>query len=136
MDIKKFLFASLAAIIGSGIAFGILELFLFKDYLSANVYEASGASVAGDGAYPYWVASLAMAFVMAYIYPKGYEGGAPSAEGLKFGVLMGLFSGIPFGVYFDQAFPIGAVPALVLMLVYAAEVAAGGWAVGMYYAKS
>ena len=27
---------------------------------------------------------------MAYMYPKGYEGGSPIAEGLKFGAVIGL----------------------------------------------
>src|SRR4051794_26894064 len=31
-------------------------------------------------------------FVMAYIYARGYEGGSGTQEGLRFGVLIGLFN--------------------------------------------
>jgi hypothetical protein len=37
------------------------------------------------------VGSLVGMFVLAYIYAKGYEGGSGVAEGVRFGILVGLF---------------------------------------------
>ncbi|MBT3342503.1 MAG: hypothetical protein HN712_13890 [Gemmatimonadetes bacterium] len=36
-----------------------------------------------------------LALLMAYIYPKGYTGADPLAEGLRFGALMGVLSTLP-----------------------------------------
>jgi hypothetical protein len=39
------------------------------------------------------------AVLLAYLYPIGYQGGAPWKEGLRFGVLMGLFSALITLIY-------------------------------------
>jgi hypothetical protein len=39
------------------------------------------------------------AVLLAYIFPFGYQGGAPWKEGLRFGVLMGLFSAMLSLIY-------------------------------------
>ena len=135
MNTKKFLLAALAGGVGQSIAYAILEVGLLRDYLVTNIYNATGASVTGEGSFPFWVGLLAIILVMAYIYPKGYEGGSPAYEGLRFGVLLGLFSGVPFGVFFDNMFPIGAIPALVFMLTYTAEIALAGLFIGLVYGK-
>jgi len=36
------------------------------------------------------LAYLMVGIIMAYMYPKGYEGGSPVGEGLKFGAIIGL----------------------------------------------
>ena len=38
------------------------------------------------------VADLVRGYVLAFIYPFGYKGGAPWMEGLRFGVLLGVFA--------------------------------------------
>ena len=38
------------------------------------------------------LAEIVRGFVLAYIYPFGYKGGAPWLEGLRFGVILGLFA--------------------------------------------
>jgi hypothetical protein len=50
-----------------------------------------------------WVAVLGeilRGFLLAYIYPIGYKGGQPSMEGLRFGVLLGLFAAMLSLIYF------------------------------------
>jgi len=42
------------------------------------------------------IANFAQAFFMFLIYSKGYQGGAPLMEGLRFGVIIGLFWTIPY----------------------------------------
>ncbi len=39
-----------------------------------------------------------LAFMMAYIYPKGVEGGTPMMEGFKFGAMIGLIWVIPYAL--------------------------------------
>ena len=36
-----------------------------------------------------------LAMLMAYLYPKGYAGSEPLAEGLRFGAVMGVLSTLP-----------------------------------------
>jgi hypothetical protein len=39
-----------------------------------------------------------LALLMTYLYPKGYSGGNPLPEGLRFGVLMGVLFTLPHGL--------------------------------------
>lgn len=41
---------------------------------------------------------VVLAALMAVIYPKGYEGGRPWIEGLRFGLYMGLLATLPRGI--------------------------------------
>jgi len=41
------------------------------------------------------VMTVVVVFIMAYMYPKGYEGGSPFVEGLKFGGPIGLLLVLP-----------------------------------------
>jgi len=134
MNTKKLILAMLAGFVGNSIAYAILEELLLKGYMAKAIYEPSGASV-GGAPYMAFVAVLSMSLIMAYIYPKGYEGGAPLSEGFRFGVLLGLFAAIPFGIFFDLMFAIGFVPTLVLISVYALEVAVAGLFIGFVYGK-
>ena len=81
------------------------------------------------------VATVSMALIMAYIYPKGFEGGSPLAEGLRFGTLLGLFYGIPFAFFFGTMFPIGFDAILVTTLISTLEIAAGGLLIGLVYGR-
>ncbi|MFQ6615202.1 MAG: hypothetical protein ACE5HZ_00350 [Fidelibacterota bacterium] len=134
MDTKKFLLATLGGFVGNVVAYVILEQLIFKSYIETNVMEATGASMEGPMYLPL-IAVLAMVLIMAYLFPKGYEGGAPAGEGLRFGIFLGLFAAIPFGIFFDLAFPVGFGPTVVMILVYTLEVAAAGLAIGLVYGK-
>ncbi|MEE9199728.1 MAG: hypothetical protein V3U26_08070 [Dehalococcoidia bacterium] len=135
MNTKKFLLAVLAGFVGNSVAYAILEELLLKGYMAKEVYEPAGASVGGAPLMAF-VAVLSMSLIMAYIYPKGYQGGKPLYEGSRFGILLGLFAGIPFGIFFGLMFSIGSVPALVLILVYALEVAVAGLLIGLVYGRA
>lgn len=39
------------------------------------------------------ISMILQGVVLAYIYPIGYQGGSPIKEGLRFGLLMGIFMG-------------------------------------------
>ncbi len=137
MKPKRFLLAVLAGFVGRAVAYAILEGLLLKGYMEA-IFEPAGASMEGMEGGPFMplVAVLSMSLIMAYLYPKGYEGGKPLSEGLRFGVLLGLFSGIPLGIFSDVMFAIGFVPALVLIIVYVLETAAAGLFIGLVYGRA
>jgi len=87
---------------------------------------------------PFWpivVVNLLMALIMAYIYPKGYEGGSPTAEGLRFGILLGLFVAIPFGLFMSRLFSIALGHPLVGIIVYTIEVTTAGLLIGLVYGR-
>ena len=137
MNIKKFLLSALAGLIGYIVATFPLEELIFKSYLERAFYQPIGAPTVSAANLP--VSALIVPFsivlILAYIYPKGYEGGAPAIEGLRFGVLMGLFSGIPFGIYFNLTFGIGFVPVLIQILIYTLEVSTTGLFIGLAYGR-
>jgi hypothetical protein len=65
--------------------------------LMGDFYEsaAGGAVREQPLLVPIGLAHLVVGFIMAYMYPKGYEGGSPLGEGLKFGVIIGLLWWFP-----------------------------------------
>ena len=136
MNWKKFLLAALAGFVGNTIAYVILEELLLKGYMETAIYQAAGASVPGGIPLMSLVAVVSMVLIMAYIYPKGYEGGTPAVEGLRFGILLGLFFGIPMAFFtFGTMFPIGLGPVLVLTLISTLEIAASGLLIGLVYGR-
>lgn len=134
MDTKKFFLAALAGLVGNVVAWFILEQLIFKRYMEEKIMGPTGASMEWGVLWPL-IAVLAMVIIMAYLYPKGYEGGSPVAEGLRFGILLGLFAAIPSGIFFDLMFHIGFGPAVVLIFVYTLEVATAGLLIGLVYRK-
>jgi hypothetical protein len=75
---------------------------------------------------------LAM-FVLAYIYAKGYEGGSGVAEGLRFGILMALFTFgfVTVGIY--GTFNIGRRLATLAAICSFVEMMIVGLVIGVTY---
>ena len=134
MNIKKFLLSVLAGFVGFNVVAFLLEVLILKSYLERTFFQPIGSNPE-DPSLALLVVGLLMVLIMAYIYPKVYEGGLPAVEGLRFGVLLGLFSGIPNGVLYDLRFGIGFGPVLVLILAYTLEVAAAGLLIGLVYGR-
>jgi hypothetical protein len=134
MNTKKYLLSALAGYVGLFVAFVLLEDVIFQGYREKNFYQLIGSSGPVESL-SFIVVPLSMALIMAYLYPKGYEGGSPAVEGLRFGLLMGLFSAIPFGFFFALTFAIGFAPILVEILIYTLEVVAGGLIIGLVYGR-
>ena len=89
---RRFVHGALAAF-----AVGFLLSGLWHVLLMADFYESSAAGAARE-APVFWAIGLAylvVGFIMAYIYPKGYDGGSPISEGLKFGAIIGLLWWFP-----------------------------------------
>jgi len=86
MNGRRFLIGALAAFAVAFLLSGLWHVVLMGDF-----YES--ATVSGREAPLMWAIALAYLMVgaiMAYMYPKGYEGGSPAIEGFKFGAIIGL----------------------------------------------
>ena len=134
MNTRNFLLSVLAGFVGFLAAGFLLEELIFKSYLERALYEPIGASVPAVTLMVF-LAPLSMALIMAYLYPRGYEGGSHAVEGLRFGVLLGLFTAIPYVVFLDHMFTIDIAPALLQILLYTLEVAAAGLLIGLVYGR-
>jgi hypothetical protein len=89
MNLKKFLLATVGYIVVTFVIAAGWHLALFKD-----LYEALGIFTRKEPLIHLGVISMILqGLVLAYVYPIGYQGGSPVKEGLKFGLLMGIFMG-------------------------------------------
>jgi hypothetical protein len=50
---------------------------------------------------------------MYLVYSKGYQGGSPLMEGIKFGILIGLFMGLPYVFYYWAGMPVKATGVII-----------------------
>ena len=68
---------------------------------------------------------------MAFIYPFGYKGGTYLEEGLRFGLLMGLFWAIPATFINSGAYKFPLVAGLVDGFYHVVEITIGGIVIAM-----
>ena len=87
MDMRKFALGTAAAFV-----VGFALSFVWHSMLMAGVYESTSAGAARETPILWAVIAgyLLVASIMAYMYPKGYDGGSPVAEGFKFGAMIGI----------------------------------------------
>lgn len=121
MNVKRFVLASLAVFV----AVAILD-FLINNFLLMSAYESLKNLWRPDMMSKIWVmyvVGLITSFLLAYIFIKGYEGKG-IMEGVRFGILIGLFTGLPmaFGTYIMIPIPLSLalewfIVSLVEMLV-------------------
>jgi hypothetical protein len=77
--------------------------------------------------------SLLGFFVFAYAYAKGYEGGPGAVEGLRFGVIVGLFLACFGAVWSYVMMPISGGFAAAMIVDAIVEMAIFGVVVGLVY---
>ena len=83
------------------------------------------------------LAFFILALLMAYLYPKGYSGGSPAAEGLKFGVVIGLMWTLPLGLILYAVSKDSSLNMVIVdALWHLVEEGAGGVAIGLVYGRS
>ena len=92
MNSRKLVLGALAAFAVAFPLSGLWHVLLMNDF-----YNSAAAGTMRDPPLFLFVALgyLVVGFIMAYMYPKGYEGGSPVREGLKFGALIGLLWWFP-----------------------------------------
>jgi len=89
MNTKKFLFAAVGYIIVTFIIAAGWHLVLFK-----SVYAELGIFTRKEPLIPLGLISMVIqGVVLAYLYPFFKKDGTPMKDGLKFGLLMGIFMG-------------------------------------------
>jgi hypothetical protein len=84
MNGKKFVLATLAASITMWLLAG-----LWHELLMAKFY-AGETDATHEGTGIIFIAYMVLSILMAYLYPLVYRGGRPIAEGLRFGIVIGL----------------------------------------------
>jgi hypothetical protein len=112
--------------------------FLINDVLLADIYAANQAVMRPEAEtlrmLPIGFVFLFLGFLaFAYMYAKGYEGGSGLAEGLRFGLCVGiLVSG--FGLIWQYVlYPINGTMAATLIIDQLVEASLYGAIVGMIY---
>lgn len=89
MDFKKLVLAGIGAFLALFITGAVWHLALFK-----GVFDELGIFARKEPlVYMGFLGLLSRAFLMAYLYPLGYQGGNPAKEGVRFGLLIGLLVG-------------------------------------------
>ena len=90
MDLKKCVFATIAAAIVMVLLAGLWYEILMKDWYADHPGMSELILRAKPLLLYIGLGYLVLAALMAYIYPKGIEGTNKVINGLKFGALMGL----------------------------------------------
>jgi len=84
---RKYLLAAVAYVVVSFALAAPWHFVLFKD-----LYHSFGIYNRADPIIPLGVLSmLVQGAVLALLYPRWYRGGSPAVEGIKFGLLLGVF---------------------------------------------
>jgi len=102
MNRKRFIWASIVVFL----AFEIIDAIVHLGILSKE-YEALRPMWRPDLMSKIWifpVGSLVLAFLFTYIFVKGYENKG-IAEGVRYGLIIGLFATIPYAFYEYAMFP-------------------------------
>jgi len=81
--------------------YGIIFADFFKQYYG-HISRAEGDMKI----WAFIVASFVQAFFLYMIYSKGYQGGSPMMEGLRFGLLIAFFSAIPYILFTWGGMPV------------------------------
>jgi hypothetical protein len=108
MNVKRFVFASLAVFVVGMILDFIIHMVILKE-----VYEALASIWRADMNSLMWIMyafTLIFAFLFVYIFTKGYEGKG-IMEGVRYGLLIGLLmllTGV-FGQYVTYPLPFNLV---------------------------
>jgi hypothetical protein len=91
MKIQRFLFAAIGAFVFFVVVNAVFSSVLFPEGPYRHYRNLRPEPLAVFGI----VAALITALLMAYIFPMGYKGGKLTAEGLRFGMLLGVLVSLP-----------------------------------------
>lgn len=103
MNVKRFIGASIAVFFAFEIIDAVVHMVILK-----KTYEALSSLWRPDMISLLWifhVGSLILAFLFTYIFVKGYENKG-IFEGVRYGIIIGLFANIPYAFYEYAMFPL------------------------------
>ena len=110
MNIKKMVMALFAGFFVMFLLAGLWHSIIMGDLYSNNAPTGAYAEPKMQFiALGYFILSL----LMVYIYPKGYKGGKPVIEGLKFGIVIGLLWILPINLVFVGLMPVPGTEVMV-----------------------
>lgn len=136
MNIKKLLIATAAAfavMFGVG---GLTHLVLFKNWI-LNHPGLAGNINRPEPMLHYTIAALLLlAFIMAYLYPKGMEGDNKIMQGLKFGIIISVLFFVPCNlIQYSMTTALSLKAILMDAVLHAVEQGLGGIVVALVYGK-
>jgi hypothetical protein len=131
MDAKKCLTATVAGFVVMFVLAGLWHMVIMDEFYARHTYvpgrEEPLLGYIGLG-------YLILAALMAYVYPKGYSGGSPVKEGLRFGALMGLLWILPHSTVLYGALGLGTRAIIVVDVIWhIVEEGIGGAVMGAIY---
>ncbi len=103
MNVKRFIAASLLVFL----AFELIDTIVHMGIL-AKTYQSMAYLWRPDMMSKMWImhaGSLILSFLFTYIFIRGYENKG-IAEGFRYGIIIGLFSNIPYGFYSYVMYPL------------------------------
>lgn len=131
MNAKKFITAFIAGFAVMFLLSGLWYQLLMADFYKATSTAAREPQLMGSIALGYIVLSL----LMAYMYPKGYSGGSPAVEGVKFGILIGLLWIVPLGLVIYGVMTVSGKMLVADIIWHIVEQGVGGIVIGLVYGK-
>ena len=127
MNTKKMVIALFASFIVMFLLAGLWHMVIMADlYSGPKTLEEPMLHFIALG---YFV----LALIMTYIYPKGYKGGKPVIEGLKFGILMGLLWILPLNLVLYGVMGGSGTVIIVDVIWHVVEQGIGGIVIGLVY---
>lgn len=133
MNIKKLLIAWVAAAATMLALGGLFHRVLAGDFLMSQMAELP-AKMPSPGII--LVMILPIALIMAFMYPKGYQGGHPAVEGFRFGALIGIIMALPVNVLLIGLFDLPIAAALADVPWHIVEEGTAGIVIGLVYGRS
>lgn len=129
---KKFTYSFIAYVVLVFIIATVWHLVLFKSAYSEVGLRGSPIFALGI------LSILIQAAILSYLYPRLFKGESPAKDGLKFGLIMGIFLG-SYGVLAQAGkYDVGSVPTFLLLegLFFVIQYAIVGTVIGLIYGKS
>lgn len=101
----------LGTIVGGVIQFligGLVYMVILADFYSKH-FQLLYRPVYDFKMWAIIVGCVTYAFFLSLIYPKGYKGGSPVSEGMKFGIYIGLLMSVPYVFFFWASYKVSYV---------------------------
>lgn len=132
MNATKLISAWLAAFVVIFLLSGLWHQLLLADFYAAQTAAVARAEI---NMVAVTIGSLILAFLMAWMYPTGYQGGSPVVEGLRFGALIGLLWILPWSVIITGIWNVGMTVTLVDAAWHVVEEGLAGVVIGLVYGR-
>ena len=132
MSAKKYVLAVVSSFVTMMVLSGLFHRIIMGSFFDEHLAQASLGTPN-----PLMILSiyLPISFVMAYMYPKGYEGGSPAVEGFRFGALIGLVMIIPLGAFMGGLLGVSMIVGFVDIPWHVAEEGVAGAVIGLVYGR-